>query len=270
LNIYPEVLRDATAYNWQTKRKIFLNSRLYVASPSRWLMNKVEASILAPAVIEARVVPNGVDMKTFRPTDKREARAVLGVRSDARVLLTMGVSPSKSRWKDYQTLREASSRLAERLKNQDLLLIVVGEDAPPDRIDGVEIKFVPFQRDPQTIARYHQAADIYVHPALADTFPNAVLEAQACGIPVIATAVGGIPEQVENGKGGFLVPSSDPAVLADRITQLLSQGQLRDSMGRFAARYARRNFDLDSQVKAYLAWYHELALTKATSSAIYR
>ena len=75
LTIYPAIRRDATAYNWRRKRAIFAHSRLFVATPSRWLMRKVDESILAPAVQEARVIPNGVDLSVFRPADRRRARA---------------------------------------------------------------------------------------------------------------------------------------------------------------------------------------------------
>jgi glycosyltransferase involved in cell wall biosynthesis len=108
------------------------------------------------------------------------------------------------------------------------------------------------------VARYYQAADVYVHAARADTFPNTVLEAQACGTPVVATAVGGIPEQVEDGRSGYLVSAGDAPALAERLTQLLSDTELRGRMGIQAAEAARRRFDLSRQADAYLDWYRML------------
>jgi glycosyltransferase involved in cell wall biosynthesis len=221
-------------------------------------MKKVEQSMLAPAVVEARVLPNGVDLGIFRPNDKRAARAVHGISPEATVLLTTGVMLQQNIWKDYQTLRRAVELAAKRLSGQDLLLIVPGEDAPPERTDQVEIRFIPYQDDPRTVAQYYQAADVYVHAAREDTFPTSVLEAMACGTPVVATAVGGIPEQVEDARTGFLVPRGDAQGLADRITQLLSDPVLNRNMGRQAAESARCRFSFDLQVDAYLSWYHEL------------
>jgi len=66
-----------------------------------------------------------------------------------------------------------------------------------ERIGQAEVKFVPYQSSPEDVAKYYQIADVYVHAARADTFPNTVLEALACGAPVVATAVGGIPEQIK-------------------------------------------------------------------------
>jgi glycosyltransferase involved in cell wall biosynthesis len=122
----------------------------------------------------------------------------------------------------------------------------------------VELRFVPYQKDPATVARYYQAADVYVHAAHADTFPNTVLEAMACGTPVVATAVGGIPEQVDEARTGFLVPAGDAQALATRLMDLLSDDVRRKNMGIEAAEDACRRFDLRLQVDAYLEWYQAL------------
>jgi glycosyltransferase involved in cell wall biosynthesis len=101
-----------------------------------------------------------------------------------------------------------------------------------------------------------------------------VLEALACGTPVVATAVGGIPEQIEEARTGFLAPEGDVAGLAARMTQVLLGPDLRQRMGMLAAESARQRFDLDRQVDAYLDWYHEVVLgllpkkTKSRSNAL--
>jgi len=82
---------------------------------------------------------------------------------------------------------------------------VLGEDAPVERVDKLEIRFVPYQEDPTTVARYYQAADVYVHAARAIRRPLVFRRRWAVAHPVVATAVGGIPEQVEDARTGFLV-----------------------------------------------------------------
>jgi glycosyltransferase involved in cell wall biosynthesis len=272
LTIYPAIRRDATVYNWRRKQEIYAKSRLYVATPSRWLMQKVEQSMLAPAVVEARVIPNGVDLAVFHPADRQAVRAALGMPPDARVLLFAANSIRRNIWKDYQTMRAAVAQVAERLHGQSVLFIALGEDAPAERIGQAEVRFVPFQKDPEAVARYYQAADVYVHAARADTFPTTVLEALACGTPVVATAVGGIPEQVKplriancelNGPHldeatGVLLPPRDANGMATSITRLLSNEVLRRQLGENAAKDARCRFDLEWQVKAYLDWYQEI------------
>jgi len=147
LIIYPAVKRDATAYNWRRKRDIYARSRLYVVTPSRWLMRKVKQSILAPAIVEARVIPNGVDLTIFHQSDRKEARAALGISQDAKMLLFTANGIRKNPWKDYQTMRAAIALLAERLQGQQVLFIALGENAPPERIGKAEIRFIPYQKE---------------------------------------------------------------------------------------------------------------------------
>jgi glycosyltransferase involved in cell wall biosynthesis len=92
-----------------------------------------------------------------------------------------------------------------------VLCIALGEMAPPKRIRDVEIRFVPFQRDPNQVARYYQAADIYVHPMRSETFPTIYtdLEAPAFGIPVVER------------RTGFLAPQENTERIVIRILQLL-------------------------------------------------
>ena len=132
------------------------------------------------------------------------------------------------------------------------------EASPSERIGGVEIRFVPYQKNLKTVARFYPAADLYTHPARADTFPNTVLEALACGTPVVASAVGGIPEQVVEGQTGFLVPVGDAPAMAGRVLDLLADEELRVRMGRLAAGDAVRRFGLKSMVGEYLAFYDEI------------
>lgn len=258
LTIDPAIRRDATAYNWRRKRGIYKRSRLHIATPSRWLMEKVEQSMLADVAVQTRVIPNGVDLSIFRPADRDDARAALGLGEEARVVLVAANAIRHNIWKDYETARAAVGQTAERLNGQDVVLLVLGEDAPPERFGALDIQFLPYQTDLAAVARCYQAADVYLHAARADTFPNTVLEALACGTPVVATAVGGVPEQISDAQTGFLVRPGDARALADRLTQLLSGSELRHHMGVQAVDTARREFDFRRQAKTYLEWYQEL------------
>ena len=258
LSIYPAVRRDATAFNWERKREILARSELHVATPSQWLMRKVEQSILAPGIVNARVIPNGVDLSIFHQASQKEARSQLGIPSDAPVLLLNAKSIQRNTWKDYDTMRSVVGLVASRLHSVRVLVMAFGEDAAPERIRGASVQFLPLEHDPRRVAQYYQAADIYVHATRADNFPLTVLEAMACGIPVVATEVGGIPEQVENGRTGFLVPPGDAAAMAEAIESLLADNLLRQSFSTRAARVASERFSLDRQVDTYLEWYHKI------------
>ncbi len=266
LTIPPSIRRDATAFNWQRKREIFLKSRFYIASPSKWLMQKVEKSILKPASLETRIIPNGVDLSVFKPGDQRVARQTLGLPQDTKVVLFAGVSIRQNKIKDYPTLRSAVAKIAEQLHDQKIIVIDLGENAPTEQIGQTEIRSVAYQKDTNIVALYYQAADVFVHATRADTFPTTILESLASGTPVVSTAVGGIPEQITDGENGFLVPIGDVQAMASRIEQVLSNDNLRRRMGWAAADLARRRFDLERVVDDYLDWYERIRLEKVVES----
>jgi glycosyltransferase involved in cell wall biosynthesis len=278
LGIYPAINRDATAHNWRRKRAIYRKSRLFVATPSRWLMGKVEQSILAPAIERGRVIPYGVNLNLFRTAPKEKARADLALPQDAEIVLFTANGIRRNIFKDYQSMREAIARVGATPMNRPFIFLALGESGPTERIGEAEVRFIPYQRDAAAVAHYYQAADVYLHSAKVDTFPNAVLEALACGTPVIGSAVGGIPEQVKalevigaapqgitrcetfpmEEATGLLVAPGDAEAIASGIRRLLANPSLRACLGRNAAKDARQRFDLRREVESYVGWYEEL------------
>jgi glycosyltransferase involved in cell wall biosynthesis len=258
LSLPAPILRDGSAYNWRRKRDIFARSKLFVSAPSRWLMRKIEQSMLAPGIEEARVIPNGTDLRTFCPGSQADSRTRLGLPAGARILLFAAQDPQRNVWKDFETLRQALAGLGGPSRSEQLLLLSLGDSSAPMRVGRHEIRFVPFQTSAPAVADYYRAADVYVHAAKADTFPNAVIEAQACGCPVIGTSVGGIPEQVEPGVTGFLVSAGDVSELSNRIGDLLLDSALRHRMGQAGAARAAQLYDLRRQVDTYLNWYEDI------------
>lgn len=253
LSLYPAIRRDATAYNWQRKAGIYEQSRLYVVTPCQWLMDKVGQSMLKPGIVGSKVIPNGVDLKVFHPAEQAELRQELELPADAKILLFTANRIRKNIWKDYRALRSALTEIART--GTKVLCIALGEEAPPERIGNLEIRFIPYLREPGKVARYYQAADLYLHPARVDTFPNTVVEAIACGTPVVASTVGGIPEQIMEGRTGFLVPPGDVTAMSGRVLDLLADEELRLRMGRDAAEDATRRFGRERMVREYLAFY---------------
>jgi glycosyltransferase involved in cell wall biosynthesis len=257
LNIPPAIQADGTAYNWRRKRAIYRRSRLYVATPCRWLMDKVQRSILADGIVEARVIPYGIDLEVFHASDKAALRARLGLPPDACVIFFASNYGRYSYWKDFPTMQAAVELVAERVRSHKLVFLALGDNRPETQMGQAQFRSAPFERDPRLVAQYYQSADIYLHAARADTFPNVVLEASACGVPVVATAVGGIPEQVLDGVTGLLAPERDVPALAAQIERLVQDEPLRRRLGEQAQQLARQRYDLGRFVQDYLGWFAE-------------
>jgi glycosyltransferase involved in cell wall biosynthesis len=230
LDTYPALKRDGTAFNLARKRGIYAELELTVVTPSRWLMDQVERSILAPAAVRREVIPNGVDLDVFRPGELLGRSGLVFAAQGGRA----------NEFKDFPTLEAALERLDRRVE-----LVALGD--PPVT--------------PAEVADRLRAADLYVHPSRADTFPSGVLEALACGTPVVASRVGGIPEQV-TGESGVLVEPGDASALAAAIESLLADPSRRERMSTAAAADARARFSVDRQVDAYVALYEELTAAR--------
>ncbi len=252
------VKQDGTADNWQRKHHIYANSRVYVATPSVWLMKKVEQSMLTQAVVESRVIYNGMDLSVFRPVERHHVRAELGIPEKTDVILSTAAKIGKDRRKDYPTMREAAMLLSQRLPEHSILFLALGGDQPAEQIGNMTIRFIPFKGDASAVARYYQAADVYIHAAKADNLPNTVSEALACGTPVVATEVGGIPEQVDDGLTGFLVSPGDSKEMATAIEKILQDTALRQHMSIQAVETAQIRFDVNRMIGEYLDWYQEI------------
>lgn len=259
LSLYPAIRRDDSHENWARKKAIFAASRVRVATPSHWLMDRLEQSILAPAIVEQRVIPYGIDLDQFTPGSRRDARLKLGLPEATPILVMSARSLRTNPWKDFGVLRAALSALGA-----NVLVLALGDVGVTEFAGGAEIRFLPDV--PSTgVADYLRAADLYVHPARADTFPVSVLEALASGIPVVATRVGGIVEQVKHERTGLLVGEGDAEGFAAALGLLLNDEQLRRAYGEAAASDARLRFDAADQLSAYLEWYAEIAERRSRS-----
>lgn len=261
LTIYPAIRRDATALNWRRKSDIYAKSWLYITTNSHWLMDKVRQSMLHG--VEYRVIPNGIDLTIFHPGEQAAARASLGLPSNSKIVLFASNRVRRNPWRDYATMEAAIQQVATQSQYDKLIFVCLGEKGLGQRWEEYSlgqacVRFVAFERDPKRVARYYQAADVYIHAAKAEAFGKTVTEALACGKPVVATAVGGIPEQVDDGVTGFLTPPGDAVVMAERISQLLRDDELCRRIGFEATQSARSRFGLERQANDFLMWYNEI------------
>jgi len=112
---------------------------------------------------------------------------------------------------------------------------------------------------PAEVERQLGWADIVLHAALSEGFCNAVLEAQAHGVPVVSSDAGGLPENVLDSVTGFVVPRRDPAALADRIIELAADDKLRARMGAAGRERAAQSFRLEDQLDAWERFYIDAA-----------
>ena len=184
---------------------------------------------------KVRVIPAGVDLGLFRPVDKASARRALGL-SEKRIVLSVSrIDPLKG----LDILIGAMARLEDR---SDTRLLIVGGNPDRDREVmrlrsmaaemGLEDVITFVGAVPQIeLPNYYSAADVFVLPSYYESFGLVVLEAMACGTPVITSRIGGPMTFVTEGVSGYVIPWQYPEPFAEQLDVLLSNPMLRESMG---------------------------------------
>lgn len=186
------------------------------------------------------IVPPGVDHAFFSPGDRRGARAATGLGPGPVLLFVGRIQPLKG-------LDVAVRALAD-LRRLDATLVVVGgpsgaqgdqelarvHDLADQLGVGAQIRWVEPQPH-QLLSTWYRAADVCVVPSRSESFGLVALEAAACGIPVVAAAVGGLRSIVEHGRTGFLVEGRDPALFAAFIDEILDNPEVATTMATAAA-----------------------------------
>ncbi len=170
-----------------------------------------------------RAIPNGCDAALFHPGDRRAAREALGLPQDDEIILYVGrLVPEKGlRELLHATRRLAATRPGVRVvfvgdgpMQAELAAALIAEPALPLQLAGSQA--------PAQVAQWMVASDLVTLPSYSEGHPNVLVEALACGRPVVATPVGGIPEVVDVASG-VLVPARDADALADALVQALDR-----------------------------------------------
>ncbi len=213
----------------------------------------------------SRVIPYGVDAASFTsdPADRAVVRAELGLPTDGPLVAALGRLVYK---KGFGTLIEAFARLVRAHPNARLAIAGYGELRDEleqqARAAGVPVTFVG-QLDRRMAARFIAAADVYVVPSVRDQagnvdgLPNALLEGMSAGRPIVASRVAGIPDVIDDGQHGVLVPPGDPAALAVAIGHLLAAPDVAARLGSRARRRVLHELTWEAACEQFEAAYHQ-------------
>jgi len=212
------------------------------------------------------VIPSAVSVQAYRAA--AAARDVWRRREgfskeDVLFVCVAGFRPEKN----HALLLQAFAQGALHRGAAHLLLVGVGalREVLQDRVRdlglGDSVRFLGFRTD---LAEVLAAADVFVLPSDREGNPLAVLEAMAAGTPIIATAVGGLPELVESGLSGLLVPPGDAAALTTALRRIYEDSALRGALGANSLRRAEERFDISVAAREYTKLYESLVSKRAS------
>lgn len=257
--------RGSDLYEYVHRSKQYFNLSIQVLKKSSTLIcltNKLAsyAIKLTDGVVKPKMIYNGVDQEMFFPIeDNVNLRDELNLPKGRRLLCFVGrIEPEKG----IRELYEAFRRVALLIKDVDLVCVGVGpwekcmrEKMLKDNLDSRI--FLPGKVTHTQVAKYMQASNVYVFPSYNEGMPNSLLEAMACGLPCIASDVGGIPEAIDHGMNGLLLRPHDTEQLTTLLLNVLEEPDLASKLGMMASKTILKKFSWPNNAVQHAVVYEE-------------
>jgi glycosyltransferase involved in cell wall biosynthesis len=251
--------RDLSRLVWQRKARSWKDLALTIVTPSRWLAEQSQKSSLLQN-FRVEVIPNGIDIRRYKPLDRNLAREILGLPQDKQIVLFGAMSPTGEHRKGFHLFLPALQRLSQSESWQGRLeLAILGTSRSPDSPDfNFKAHYLGRLGDDISLALVYAAADVFVAPSLQDNLPNTVLEALACGTPCVTFNIGGMPDMIDHKKNGYLVEPFNIEEFAHGIAWVLEDRERSEKLQESSRQKVVEKFTLELQANRYLALYEEL------------
>ncbi|NCJ07652.1 glycosyltransferase [Synechococcales cyanobacterium C] len=254
-NTYPAIRRDATHLEWRLKDWVYSRSKLAIATPSRWLTEQAQASLLNRLPIY--YIPYGIDTEAYCPLDPELCRRALGLPQGQYVLLFSADSLTDPR-KGGDLLWKALMQLPDSLKAKTTVLTFGSSGeviADTISIKTMNLGYVSCDR---IKSMAYSAADLFLFPTRADNLPLVLQESMACGTPMVSFKIGGVPDLVRPGETGYLAEPEDIEDFRNGIVQLLEDPSLRQHMAQRSREIAAQEYSLELQAERYINLYQKV------------
>jgi glycosyltransferase involved in cell wall biosynthesis len=257
-----QYLRNPYFAQRKLKREVHLRcgSAMRIVAPSLWMAHRLKVQELRR--FQIRHIPYGIDLERFSRTACN--RALFGLPAKQPVVLFSAWYETKRSVGVRKGIADLAAAFIEHVvpAHPEAVLAVAGESFVPNHPNVRPLGLIDLDRLPQLLS----TCDLYVLPTLADNLPYTILEAMGCGLPIVATTVGGIPEQVVDGQTGLLVSPGNPAELGAAIVRMLADPAAAKNMGMRGRARAEELFSMGRFVAEHEALLSELALTEPKSS----
>lgn len=235
---------------WAVKQDAYVHcASLTTVAPSKWMYQAVTSSVLL-GNFPAHHIPNGIDTTIFKTHNQLFARDVFNLPEDKKILLFVSDSLSNER-KGFDLLLQAISEI----QDDALWLCTVGKaNVETDQFSN--ISSLGNIADERLISLLYSACDAFVLPSREDNFPNVLLEATACGTPVIAFSIGGVPDIIQHEKNGLLAEDVSANSLQAAIEIFLS-GKFQFSRDKIREQTSK-DYTLEVQAEQYITLYNKI------------
>jgi len=252
---------DLSSKIWKRKEKYWKNLDLTIVTPSSWLGECAKkSSLFYNARVE--VIPNGIDLNRFKPINKNIARDILCLTKDKKLILFGALDALSDKRKGFPLLKKALKKLSSK-ENKDIELIIFGSSRPRDEEKlGFKTHYLGQLNDEISLALVYSMADVMIVPSIQDNLPNTIMESLACGTPVVAFNIGGIPDMIEHQKNGYLAKPFDTTDLANGIEWVLEDNSRWEKLSKNAREKVIKEFDIVKVAKRYTDLYKDVLENK--------
>jgi glycosyltransferase involved in cell wall biosynthesis len=256
--------KDLSRWVWRRKKKAWRSQDLTLVTPSRWLAECAKTSSLFSNV-RIEVIPNGLDLSTFKPIDKELARKQLGLPQHKKLILFGGIGSTSDPNKGFQFLLPALRSLAAKGWEQDAELMVFGSSEPDNAPTfGMKANYLGRLRDDARLALLYSAADVFMAPSMQENLPYTVMESMACGTPCVAFNQGGMSDLIDHEVTGYLAQPFEEDDLAKGIERFLKNDETRQEASFRCRRKIEDMFAFEKVAGRYVELYRTiLKLEKA-------
>lgn len=248
-----KVDEDLSFQQWSAKNFAYRDLDLEIVTPSRWLAQEAKHSALF-SHRQISVIPYGLQLGIFQPRPSSNLREEHGL-SDKDFVILFGAH-AYTRRKGFDHLRALLEVIPPYLQGKRVVAVAFGH-IPKGLTKRVPVLEVGFVGDSHKLAEFYSMADAYVLPAIEDNLPNTVLEALACGTPIVGFDIGGMPDMVNHGNNGWLTTLGDIDGLVQGIMWAKKFGA--NSRETIAAD-ARQRFNDGLQAARYMRLYQKKAM----------
>lgn len=250
--------RDLSRRIWERKRKSWAGVPIVVVATSRWLADMARSSSLFRDQ-RIEVIPNGIDTDKFKPLDKQVARAAYGLPQDKHLVLFSSFGVTTDKRKGNQFLVQALEKMAVAGWGQTTELMIIGASAPENPPElGMKVHYMGRLHDEISQIVLYSAADVTVAPSMQENLSNTVMESLACGTPVVAFDIGGMPDMIAHQINGYLAKPFESDELAGGIMWVLENANRRDMLSQRARQTVAERYALKAVANRYLALYQSI------------
>lgn len=250
-------LNDLSNKNWVRKRNIYSETELTFVCPSEYMANHARrSSLFKNSRIE--IIPNGINLNIFRPTEKNEARSILNLKKDVIYLLFGANYFHRDKHKGFQYFVESLKFLDADIKNNMVILIFGSNNKVKDKYYDIPVIDYGYIDDDHKLSLLYSAANITMVPSEKEPFGLVPIESMACGTPVVCFNIPAINENIINKYSGYLAKPFDPQDIAHGIRWLLEERDRYKAIVQSGMDIVTNRFSLINMTKNYLTLYQQL------------